>query len=121
MLVVFADNQVLTAPNGTSVTVTTDPVALGENHVMTAVTNVHDIFGVTPGQPGLGWYTEVSMDGQTWVAQGIADGPITSVGASRRGAGDVYGVYVRVVVTFTCDTGTIGSATFDLHATFKSV
>ena len=118
MLVVFVNNQVLAAPNGTPVTVTTDPVALGENHVMTAVTNVHDIFGATPGQPGLGWYTEVSDDGQRWVAQGLAEGPLTATGASRIGAGDVFGVYVRVVATFTCDTGALGSVAFDVHANF---
>jgi len=67
MLVVFAANQVLTAPNGGSVTITTDPVALEDFTVMTAVTTAHDVFGATAPFPGLRWRTEVSMDGQTWV------------------------------------------------------
>lgn len=44
MLVVFANNQTLIAASGTTVTITTDPVALGDDNQATGVTNIHAMF-----------------------------------------------------------------------------
>lgn len=119
MLVVFAANQVLTAPNGGSVAVTTEPVALDGFNVMTAVTTAHDVFGATAPFPGLRWRTEVSMDGQTWVNQGPASGgAIRAAGTFLSAAGAVTGVWVRLLIEFDCDAGALGAATFDIHANF---
>ena len=115
MLVVFANNQVLIAAAGTTVTITTDPVAVGGNNRATAVTNVHGIFN--PSATGLEWKMQISMDGQTWVDQGPALASAVAVGETMEGPGNVTGVYARLEIKFGA-TGGIGAVTFDVHANF---
>ena len=115
MLVVFANNQVLIAPAGQSVTITTDPVAVGGNNRATGVTNIHGMFN--PSGTGLSWKMQISMDGQTWVDQGPALASAVAVGETMQGPGNVTGVYARLEITYGA-TGGYGAATFDVHVNF---
>jgi hypothetical protein len=114
MLVVFANNQVLIAPASSSVTVTTDPVAVGGNNRATGVSNVHGIFNAGTG---LTWKMQISMDGQTWVDQGPVQVAMTATGEYLADPVEVTGVYARLSITYATGAG-IGAATFDIHVNF---
>jgi hypothetical protein len=116
MLVVFANNQVLIAPTSGSVSITTDPVAVGGNNQATGVTNVHGIFNAAAA--GLRWDMEISMDGQTWVTQGPAAAAITATGETLSNPAVVTGVYARLVISFDASAAGVGAATFDIHVNF---
>ncbi len=116
MLVVFANNQVLIAPATGSVSITTDPVAVGGNNQAMGVTNVHGIFNAAAA--GLRWNMEISMDGQTWVTQGPAQSALTGTGADKAPPTQVTGVYARLVISFDASAAGIGAATFDVHVNF---
>lgn len=116
MLVVFADNQALVALTGTTVTITTDPVALGRNSRATGITNLHTIFNDDVN--ALAWKTQISNDGVTWVNQGLAVIGINAPGTPVLTLPAVVsGVYVRLLISFSAAGGT-GSATFDIHVNF---
>ena len=117
MLVVFANNQVLIAPAGGSVTVTTDPVSVSGNNRATGVTNTTGIFSPAAGL-GLRWKMQVSMNGQTWVDQGPSVSVIATAGETLQPASTVTGVYARLSISFDADAGGIGAATFDIHVNF---
>lgn len=118
MLVVFANNQTLVADTGTTVTITTDPVAVGDNNRATGITSVHAIFNA--GTAGLAWAMQVSNDGQNWVTQGPAtSSPIVAAGASLQDQNNaVTGVYARLLITFQASGGGMGAVTFDIHVNF---
>ena len=116
MLVVFANNQTLVADTSSTVTITTDPVAVGRNNRATGVTNVHSMFNA--GTSGLMWHMEISMDGQTWVTQGPAEAAIPSAGEELAAATTVTGVYARLSISFEASGAGIGATTFDIHVNF---
>lgn len=117
MLVVFANNQTLIAASGTTVTITTDPVALGDDNQATGVTNIHAMFN--DDTAALAWKTQVSNDGQNWVDQGIAATGLDVPGTpTSQGPATVTGVYVRLQISFSAAGGT-GAAIFDIHVNFN--
>ena len=116
MLVVFANNQVLVANTSTTVTVTTDPVPVGDNNRATGITNVHGIFN--DGAAGLSWKMQVSNDGQTWEDQGPSTGVISAVGSSLEAPTTVSCVYARLEISFQASGAGLGAATFDVHVNF---
>jgi hypothetical protein len=117
MLVVFANNMTLVANTSTTSTVTTDPVAIGDNNRATGITNTHVIFNA--GAAGLSWKMQVSNDGQNWVDMGPAVSPvITAVGTELQAAANVTCVYARLQISFQASGGGIGAATFDIHVNF---
>jgi hypothetical protein len=118
MLVIVAQNQVLTAPIGTTVSTTTDPIRIGSNNQVTAITLVHEIFGANPPFSGLHWRSEISMDGEAWVTQGPAEGAITATGTYLAPPTTLTGVWYRLVIEYECDAGAVGAATFDIHLNF---
>ena len=116
MLVVFANNQTLVADASSTVTITTDPVAVGRNNRATGVTNVHSMFNA--GTSGLMWHMEISMDGQTWVTQGPSQAAKTSAGDELATQSTVTGVYARLSISYQASASGIGATTFDIHVNF---
>jgi hypothetical protein len=113
MIVVFANNQVIVAPSGTTNTIRTDPFSMNGNDRMTSVGNVHYIYN--PDATGLSIQREVSNDGDEWLPSGAAvttttDGPIEMLGPNVLGY-----AFVRYVFSFGA-TGAAGGVCFDVHS-----
>jgi hypothetical protein len=115
MLVVFANNQTLVANTSTTTTVTTDPVAIGDNNRATGITNIHAIFNAV----GLSWQMQVSNDGQNWVTQGPELAATAATGTTLQDDNNtVSAVYARLQILFQASGGGIGAAIFDVHVNF---
>jgi uncharacterized protein YjdB len=116
MLVVFANNQTLIAASGTTVTITTDPVAVGDNNQASGITNIHAMFN--DDTQALTWQMQVSNDGVNWVNQGPAAPGLDTVGTPLlTGPQPVSCVYARLQIAFSATGGT-GATVFDIHVNF---
>ena len=94
----FAKQMVMVTRPGTTATVITDPVALGDYNFGSAIPYVHYGVGTTPTYD----YTcQVSNDGVNWVAQGpSATSVAATAGVGVQTSGDLNGQFVRCKIDF---------------------
>lgn len=114
MLVVFANNMCLVDYNSVGASVTTDPVAIGDNNRATGTTTIHKLLNAS----GLSWSMQVSNDGVNWVTQGPSATGLAAEATTLQGPQTVTAVYARLLITFVSSGGNIGAAMFDIHVNF---
>jgi hypothetical protein len=124
MLVAFANNQAMTAIDGTPSVITTDPVPLSGNDRASAMLGIHYIFGQGGATISLAYKAQLSNDGTNWVdSSTLTDtyGAVTT--APRQKVAAINAAYIRFVYTFTV-TGApddVGGVCFDLHVNLDHV
>lgn len=112
MVTVFANNQTIAGESGNASVITTDPVPMRGNDRVSAVANVHYMFGGT-GQ-SLSLILEASNDGTNWITV-KAYTAITTTGVEPLGSEDAPYAFVRLKMSFTPTAGD-GAVGFDVHA-----
>lgn len=125
MVVAFANNQMLSTVQGTTITVHTDPVPLGNSDRLSAMLNVHAV----PKANGVATVTltytaQLSNDGgQNYVDSGTVTGSATMAGVTQV-VGTVNAALVRFKYTLAITggaAGEYGGVCFDLHVNFDHV
>jgi hypothetical protein len=118
MVIAFANNQAMTAIQGTDSVIYTDPVPLNGNDRATAFLNVHYIWASVTSS-NIRYDGEVSADGVNWVAIGtFTDNTSTTTGTTpRRIVGTLSGAaFLRFKFTLsTTGASGLGGVGFDLH------
>ncbi len=116
MQVVFANNQMLVSNVSTSTTITTDPVAIGDNNQATLVANIHSLFNTVNLQITM----QGSADGVNFVDQGPSLA-LTATGIDMDGPIAISLPYVRLVIIHNASAGGVGGVCFDIHGSFGRV
>jgi hypothetical protein len=115
--IAFANNQVMVTASSAAVSITTDPVPLGNNDRASLILLVHYAFGGTnpASDQTLSIQPQVSNDGTTWVDVGAfidvneaGDTPVQDVRA-------VQGAYLRYEFTWAIGSGSTGAVCFDVQ------
>ena len=120
MTTVVANNQAMTAMNGSPSTIYTDPVDLGDNDRGTVMFNVHYLwlFGTTPAA-NVAYTAQVSNDGVYWVDSGLTDSESAPTGATPASVTDsLKGRFVRFKIVLTVTAGDLAGAAVDVQAKF---
>jgi hypothetical protein len=123
-VVAFANNQVMSAIDGTAMVITTDPVPLNGNDRAAAMLNVHSIFAQSPATNVIAYQGQVSNDGVNWVnVTALTDNTNAVTATPRLIVATVNGAYIRFQMTFTVDgdPDDMGSVAFDLHVKLDHV
>lgn len=113
MLVVFANNQCLVDYNLAGASITTDPVAIGDNNQATGTTTIHKAINAS----SFNWLTQVSNDGVNWVNQGPSSSSAAET-TTLQTPTKVSGVYARLAITFIATSSNMGAIMFDIHVNF---
>ncbi len=118
MVVAFANNQAMTAKQGTVSVIYTDPMALNGNDRAAANLGVHYIWGQTAGS-SIAYDAEVSNDGVNWVpVSAFTDTTTAPTGITpRQVVATVNGAFIRFKFSLTAggSSGELAGVAFDLH------
>lgn len=124
MVIAFANNQSMTGIQGSTNTISTDPVPLNGNDRVSAMLNVHYLF--TQGGTGtVSYQGQVSNDGVNWVnVATLTDTATAATSTPQQKVISVNGAFLRFTFSYAIASGAagdMGATAFDLHVKLDHV
>lgn len=120
MLIAFANNQSLTAIEGSDNVIQTDPIPMGGSDRVSLMTNIHTLIVTGGATATVGVVTQASNDGVHWDNIGVNAGyTAASSGSPEPATADIQYGYLRLQFTLAISNGSgsdWGTTTFDCHA-----
>jgi len=124
MVIAFANNQAMTGVQGSTNTISTDPVPLNGNDRVSAMLNVHYLF-VQGGTGTVSYQGQVSNDGVNWVdVATLTDNATAATATPQQKVISVNGAFLRFEFSYAITgggAGDMGGVAFDLHVKLDHV